>query len=146
MAQAISEIWTSGTLHPTQTAGAESAVREKDLPNRRSNSIFSRAGATSSADASGMPPIVQFVLHAIAWCRGKMAGMASSASPLRLVSHLALGGKKSLALVEADGVRFLVGGGADSVTVIVPVMQPASGVQENAADICNRGADETRKP
>ena len=100
----------------------------------------------ASANPSGMPPVVQFVLHAIAWCRAKMAGTQSSASPLRLVSHLALGGKKSLALVEADGVRFLVGGGADSVTVIVPVTQAATGIQENAADICNRGVDETRKP
>ena len=75
----------------------------------------------------------QFVLHAIAWCKGKLTSGASEPATLRLVSRLALGGKRSLSLVEADGVRFLVGGGADSVTIIVPVIPAAFIVGENLA-------------
>jgi len=83
---------------------------------------------------SGMPPIVQFVLRAVAWCRTKWTAGASEAAPLRLVSQLALGGKRSLSLVEVGGVRFLVGGGAESVTIIVPVV---SGPKEESAGARN---------
>ncbi len=89
-----------------------------------------------------MPPVVHFVLHAITWCRVKLAGTASTASPLRVVSQLHLGGKKSLALVEADGVRFLIGGSADNVTIIVPIIPATPSVQESAARIGDRSLEE----
>jgi flagellar biogenesis protein FliO len=101
---------------------------------------------TSTDRLPGMPPIVQFVLGAVAWCRTKLTAGASAATPLRLVNQLALGGKRSLSLVEVDGVHFLVGGGAESVTVIVPVVPTISGSEgesasaQNSAQTLERGA------
>jgi hypothetical protein len=45
----------------------------------------------------------------------------------RILTNLALGGRKSLTLVEIDGQRYLVGCGAESVTAILPVPAPACG-------------------
>jgi flagellar biogenesis protein FliO len=85
-----------------------------------------RVNTALAGTGSTMPPVAQFILNSIAWCRSKLFAGASGPAPLRLVSRLALGGRKSLSLVEVDGVRFLVGGGADSVTVIVPITLPAA--------------------
>ncbi len=40
---------------------------------------------------------------------------------LRLVETLALGPRRSVAMIECDGQRFLAGLGSDGVTTIVPV-------------------------
>lgn len=71
--------------------------------------------------ADRMPPIVQFALHAARWFKTKVVSGTKEGAQLRLVGQLALGAKRHLALVEVGGVRFLVGGGAEHVTVIVPV-------------------------
>jgi flagellar biogenesis protein FliO len=100
--------------------------------------LSAQVESIASGDASGMPPIVQFVMHSIAWCRAKFKGGTVEVSPLRLISQLPLGGKRSLALVETDGLRFLVGGSVDSVTVIVPVSRMVP--QQEEADIHHLGA------
>jgi flagellar biogenesis protein FliO len=41
--------------------------------------------------------------------------------PLRLVAQLSLGGKRYVSVVEVGGMQFLVGGGAENVTVIIPI-------------------------
>lgn len=45
---------------------------------------------------------------------------------MRTLSHLALGGRKTITLVEVDGLRYLIGGGADTVTAIVAVQTDAA--------------------
>jgi hypothetical protein len=136
MEHAMTETWTANVQNP--------AAPETSMRKRAAAFLFSRAEAVSAVNASGMPPVVQFLLHAMSWCRAKLAANTDANTPLRRVSQLSLGGKKSLTLVEADGVRFLVGGGTDNVTVIVPIVQPAFGTQENAADIYPRSVQTTR--
>ncbi len=75
--------------------------------------------------AERMPPIVQFALHVVQWCRSRGNAGRKNDAPLRLVGQLALGAKRHLALVEVGGAQFLVGGGAEHVTVIVPVPRAA---------------------
>lgn len=52
---------------------------------------------------------------------------------LRLVETLALGPKRSVALLELDGQRFLAGMGADGVTTLVPVPAGAPAGEGNCA-------------
>ena len=68
-----------------------------------------------------MPPIAQFILRIVQWCKSKCVAGRKENAPLRLIGQLPLGAKRHLALVEVGGVQFLVGGGAEHVTVIVPV-------------------------
>lgn len=72
-------------------------------------------------------PLVALALHGWQWLRGRLAGKAPAMprATLRLVAHLALGGRKTLALVEVEGQRYLVGGGGDTVTAIVAVQAAA---------------------
>ncbi|MGO8720108.1 MAG: flagellar biosynthetic protein FliO [Acidobacteriaceae bacterium] len=85
-----------------------------------------------------MPPLVQFVLHAAQWCRAKCVPGAKQGAQLRLVGQLALGAKRHLSLVEVGGYRFLVGGGTEHVTVIVPIPAEALG---NAAEADDSGRE-----
>lgn len=75
-----------------------------------------------------MPPVVQFALQAVRWFKTKVTTGTKEGSQLRLVSQLNLGAKRHLALVEVGGVQFLIGGGAEHVTVIVPV--PAANIAD----------------
>ena len=52
---------------------------------------------------------------------GARARQTSARPAQKILTNLALGGRKSLTLVEIDGQRYLVGCGAESVTAIVPV-------------------------
>ena len=131
MVYAAQGTWTS---EGSVGANAEDAAVKKNLPQRTLLFFSARASAIASSNPSAMPPVVQFAMQAIAWCRGKAKRDAGAVARLRLVSQLPLGGKRSLALVEADGLRFLVGGSADSVTTIVPVCQSGAGTQRNAID------------
>ncbi|MGB8480603.1 MAG: flagellar biosynthetic protein FliO [Acidobacteriaceae bacterium] len=72
------------------------------------------------------PPLVQFIVRAMQWFRVKCRSSATPTPQLRLVGQLALGGKRHLSLVEVGGVQFLVGGGVEHVTVIVPI--PNAGI------------------
>lgn len=83
-----------------------------------------------------MPPLIQFVLQAAHWFRAKCVPGANPGTQLRLIGKLALGAKRHLSLVEAGGCRFLVGGGIDNVTVIVPI--PAQSL-ENASEADDSG-------
>ncbi len=134
MAQVAPGTRTSGELNAVLAAGATGTLSEslmfKKIPNCAARFAFRRADSLASESVSGLPPIAQFVLHAIAWCRTKLTAGAAEASPLRLIKQLPLGGKRSLSLVEADGVRFLVGGGPDSVTIIVPVVRSVQDSQQ----------------
>ena len=85
-----------------------------------------------------MPPLIQFVLHAAHWFRAKCVPGAKPGTQLRLVGQLALGAKRHLSLVEAGGCRFLVGGGIDNVTVIVPIPPQPLG---NAAEADDSGGE-----
>jgi flagellar biogenesis protein FliO len=40
---------------------------------------------------------------------------------LRLIESLAVGGRRTVTLIECDGRHFLIGGGSDSVQCIQPV-------------------------
>lgn len=59
------------------------------------------------------------------WVLGLIRGgeARKTAKHLRVVEHLALGGRRQLTLVVCDGERFLVGGSADGVETIVRVGQ-----------------------
>jgi len=43
---------------------------------------------------------------------------------MRLVENLAVGGKRTVSLVECDGRRFLLGGSADAVHCIASLDSP----------------------
>lgn len=83
--------------------------------------VSSKAGARWIPPVERMPPIVQFAVKLAGWCRAKCKTDRKAEAPLRMIGQLPLGGKRHLALVEAGGMQFLVGGGAEHVTVIVPV-------------------------
>ena len=68
-----------------------------------------------------MPPLVQFIVRVARWLQAKCHSGVAQTPQLRLVGQLALGAKRHLSLVEVGGVQFLVGGGVEHVTVIVPV-------------------------
>jgi hypothetical protein len=70
------------------------------------------------------PPLMQFLVGVTRWIQSKCKSGVAEAPQLRLVGQLALGAKRHLSLVEVDGVQFLVGGGAEHITVIVPVTTP----------------------
>lgn len=84
--------------------------------------------------AESMPPIVQFVLSAMKWFRAKCASGAKTEMPLRLVAQLSLGGKRHVSVVEVGGMQFLVGGGAENVTVIVPIAAETEAHKTDARD------------
>jgi len=77
------------------------------------------------------PPLVQFIVRAVQWFKVKCRSSATPTPQLRLVGQLALGAKRHLSLVEVDGVQFLVGGGVEHVTVIVPVPTADSRLTNN---------------
>jgi Flagellar biosynthesis protein, FliO len=72
------------------------------------------------------PPLVQFVVRLVRWFQAKFRSGVAQTPQLRLVGQLALGAKRHLSLVEVGGAQFLVGGGVENVTVIVPI--PAAGI------------------
>ncbi len=66
---------------------------------------------------------MQAIVRLARWVRAKChSGITSTPPQLRLVGQLALGAKRHLSLVEVGGVQFLVGGGVEHITVIVPVL------------------------
>ena len=67
------------------------------------------------------PPLVQFMVRLSRWIQAKCHSEAMQTPQLRLVGQLALGAKRHLSLVEVGGVQFLVGGGVEHITVIVPI-------------------------
>ncbi|HVC91225.1 MAG TPA: flagellar biosynthetic protein FliO [Acidobacteriaceae bacterium] len=83
----------------------------------------------------GMPPIVLFVLRAAQWFRAKCFSGAKQGAQLRLVGQLTLGAKRHLSLVEVGGLQFLVGGGTEHVTVIVPIPTSIAASAEDAVEI-----------
>ncbi|MGH9616276.1 MAG: flagellar biosynthetic protein FliO [Acidobacteriaceae bacterium] len=85
-----------------------------------------------------MPPIVQFGAHAAQWLRAKCVFGTKQGTHLRLVGQLALGAKRHLSLVEVGGTQFLVGGGAENVTVIVPIASTTA-LNGNDTRNCDRG-------
>ena len=68
-------------------------------------------------------PVIVVLLQLWQWITARLKQTAPMAtrSSMKTLSHLALGGRKTITLVEVDGVRYLVGGGADTVTTIVAV-------------------------
>jgi hypothetical protein len=72
------------------------------------------------------PPLVQFIVRLARWVQAKFRSGVAQTPQLRLVGQLALGAKRHLSLVEVGGVQFLVGGGVEHVTVIVPI--PTAGI------------------
>jgi len=98
-----------------------------------------KAAKKNKAQSAGghFPVLAQSPLMALGqrgwrWLVARCAGGVSAATrpDMRLVGHLALGGRKTITLVEVEGQRYLVGGGADSVTAIVAV-----GAEEGKKDI-----------
>lgn len=77
------------------------------------------------------PPLVQFVVRATRWLQAKFRSGVAQTPQLRLVGQLALGAKRHLSLVEVGGAQFLVGGGVEHVTVIVPVSTAGITATEN---------------
>lgn len=80
------------------------------------------------------PPLVQFLVRLARWVKAKCQSGATQAPQLRLVGQLALGAKRHLSLVEVGGVQFLVGGGVEHITVIVPVSMADLRQTENLQD------------
>ena len=68
-------------------------------------------------------PVIALGLLCWRWITSRVKNTTSiGAHPaMRTISHLALGGRKTITLVEVEGQRYLVGGGADSVTSIVAI-------------------------
>ena len=81
-----------------------------------------------------MPPLVQFFVRLANWVQAKCHSQTTQATQFRLVGQLALGAKRHLSLVEVGGVQFLIGGGVEHVTVIVPVSSAALYQTENQRD------------
>jgi flagellar biogenesis protein FliO len=77
------------------------------------------------------PPLVQFLVRAALWLKGKFHAGVPQTPQLRLVGQLGLGAKRHLSLVEVGGVQFLVGGGVEHITVIVPISPAAITPPEN---------------
>jgi hypothetical protein len=79
------------------------------------------------------PPLVQFIVRGAQWLKAKFRSGVPQTAQLRLVGQLALGAKRHLSLVEVGGLQFLVGGGVEHVTVIVPIptagLSPAENLQ-----------------
>jgi flagellar biogenesis protein FliO len=50
------------------------------------------------------------------------------------VAQLSLGSKRHVSVVEVGGLQFLVGGGAENVTVIVPITSQAVVHKTDAPD------------
>jgi hypothetical protein len=68
-----------------------------------------------------MPPLVQLLVRVMQWFKARCRPTAKHMPQLRLIGQLALGGKRHLSLVEVAGLQFLIGGGVEHVTVIVPM-------------------------
>lgn len=80
------------------------------------------------------PPLMQFIVRLARWVKTKCNSGVTQTPQLRLVGQLALGAKRHLSLVEVGGVQFLVGGGAEHITVIVPVLTADLCQTENLQD------------
>ncbi|MES2220988.1 MAG: flagellar biosynthetic protein FliO [Acidobacteriota bacterium] len=78
------------------------------------------------------PPLWQFFVRLLRWWKTTFHAGAAPSTQLRLVGQLALGAKRHLSLVEVGGAQFLVGGGVEDISVIVPV--PAPKLSENLSD------------
>lgn len=89
---------------------------------RTPNSAESKTGWRNWIPAlDRTPPLLQFFVRLTRVLKAKCQSGATQVPPLRLVGQLALGAKRHLSLVEVGGVQFLVGGGVEHVTVIVPI-------------------------
>ncbi len=64
----------------------------------------------------------------VARCKG--AAPATARPTLRVLSQLALGGRKTLTLIDLEGQRYLVGGGSDSVTAILAIQSEGETTRE----------------
>lgn len=112
-----------------------------------SDAVWNQAGDTTSVSGGSKsgwrrwiptlertPPLVQFFVRVARWCKAKCQSEAARAPQLRLIGQLALGAKRHLSLVEVGGVQFLVGGGVEHVTVIVPIPTAGLNPTENLQD------------
>lgn len=103
----------SGEVPGPASSHENSTGREQALANPRYWSWLPPLDRT--------PPVVQFVVHAAQWFKARCNPGAKQNPQLRLVGQLSLGAKRHLSLVEVGGMQFLVGGGVEHVTVIVPI-------------------------
>jgi Flagellar biosynthesis protein, FliO len=106
---------------------SDTAWNPEDAPMLESSESGSRSGWRSWIPTlERTPPLVQFIVRATRWFQAKFRSGVAQSPQLRLVGQLALGAKRHLSLVEVGGVQFLVGGGVEHVTVIVPI--PTAGI------------------
>lgn len=134
MARHIAGMWISktesvGVLGPVSGQGDSKTVEVLGASTGRRSWI---------PPTDSMPPIVQFVLSAVRWFQAKCAPCAKPGTPLRLVAQLSLGAKRHISVVEVEGMRFLVGGGTENVTVIVPITNETA---MRTADACDAGRE-----
>jgi flagellar biogenesis protein FliO len=92
------------------------------------------AGQTSErARPQGPDGLVGWVLARLRQFRG---AHTAEHREMRLVETLSLGGKRQLMLVECGGVRYLVGGGLESVQTIVQASAQAAAYLMNKDEGC----------
>lgn len=109
--------------------GAADDLSGKNIPSCHNQPSRWAANKHNAFAVVAQSPLIALGLQGWHWLRARRGRHlpASVRTSMRLVAHLALGGRKTLALVEIDGQRYLVGGGADSVTAIVAASSaPAS--------------------
>lgn len=109
-----------GPISPQASDSTWSPAEEATPKSGRSNSGW--RGWIPTLERT--PPLVQFIVRLGRWVKAKCHSGDTQAPHLRLVGQLTLGGKRHLSLVEVGGAQFLIGGGVEHVTVIVPVAAP----------------------
>ncbi|HEX4020065.1 MAG TPA: flagellar biosynthetic protein FliO [Acidobacteriaceae bacterium] len=117
-----------GRAHRIPESAADD-LSGKNIPSRRNQPSRWAANKRNAFAVVAQSPLIALGLQGWHWLRTRRARHvpASVRTSMRLVAHLALGGRKTLALVEIDGQRYLVGGGADSVTAIVAASSAPAG-------------------
>ena len=120
-----SQSTTAGAGDLSPRAGASNVV-EQTLSASKNVAMSNTTAVQKHPAAFGVlaqSPVIVVLLQIWQWVTARLKQTAPTAtrSSMKTLSHLALGGRKTITLVEVDGVRYLVGGGADTVTTIVAV-------------------------
>ena len=140
--------WNSQSENSTLSLGRPPAGQPDsesfDTANPDTANPLEPAKTLSSAEAlqsSGaqtvlaQSPLIAAALQGWQWLVARCKGGAPAAArpTLRVLSQLALGGRKTLTLIDLEGQRYLVGGGSDSVTAILAIQPDTEAPRETIA-------------
>lgn len=120
-----SEIEANGYLYAAASNSSRSRGRDDDAGEQRFGFLRGAQTRLVPPPKNAAQPKADLLSRALSWLRGE----APSAKHLRLAETVSLGEKRFVAIIHAEGHKYLVGGGAAGVVLLTRLDGPADSAE-----------------